>query len=638
MATASSLALTETAPRAAGVVVPLGNQQSLLRFITCGSVDDGKSTLIGRMLYDSKSLLDDQLAALATDSGKPGGKVRLDFASLVDGLSAEREQGITIDVAYRFFNSSRRKFIVADTPGHEQYTRNMVTGASTADLAVVLIDARKGVLTQTRRHSYLVNLVGIRSVILAINKMDLVGFDQATFEAIVADYAAFARSIGIDRVTAIPVAALDGDNVAEASARMPWYGGPTVLDALDRAEPSERRSNDDPFAMQVQWVNRPNLDFRGFAGTITAGCVRPGDPVRLLPSGLATQVNRIVTMDGDLAVAVAGQAVTLTFVDEVDCSRGEVVVAAQHPIEIADQFEVDLVWMSSEAMLPQRSYLLKMGAQTATATITDLKHRVDVNTLTHEAAKTLTLNGIAVCNLSLDRLIPFTEFAANTELGSFILIDRVTNETVGAGMIRFALRRTQNIHWQSIDVTRETHARQKHQRPRVLWFTGLSGAGKSTIANLVEKKLLILSKHSYLLDGDNVRHGLSRDLGFTDADRVENIRRIGEVAKILTDAGLIVLTAFISPFRAEREMVRRMMADGEFIEIYVQTPLEVAEQRDVKGLYGRARRGELKNFTGIDSPYEAPEAPELVVDTCAMSPEDAAELVVAHVLAADRSA
>ena len=637
MATASPLALPDMAPRAASVVVSLGNQQSLLRFITCGSVDDGKSTLIGRMLFDSKSLLDDQLAVLADQSRKSGGVARLDFASLVDGLSAEREQGITIDVAYRFFNSSRRKFIVADTPGHEQYTRNMVTGASTADLAIVLIDARKGVLTQTRRHSYLVNLVGIRSVILAINKMDLVDYDQATFNAIVADYAAFAGSIGIDRVTAIPIAALDGDNVAEASAHMPWYEGPTVLDALDRAELAERRSDADPFAMQVQWVNRPNLDFRGVAGTITAGCVRPGDPVRLALSGLMTQVDRIVTMDGDLPVAVAGQAVTLTFVDEVDCSRGDVVVAAQHPIEVADQFEVDLVWMSGEAMLPQRSYLLKMGAQTATATITDLKHRVDVNTLMREAAKTLTLNGIGVCNLSLDRLIPFTEFVDNTDLGSFILIDRATNETVGAGMIRFALRRTQNIHWQSIDVTREAHARQKHQRPRVLWFTGLSGAGKSTIANLVEKKLLALSKHSYLLDGDNVRHGLSRDLGFTDVDRVENIRRIGEVAKILTDAGLIVLTAFISPFRAEREMVRRMMADGEFIEIYVQTPLAIAEQRDVKGLYGRARRGELKNFTGIDSPYEAPEAPELVVDTCAMSPEDAAELVVAHLLAADRN-
>jgi len=640
MATAISLALPDMVePRAEAVVVPFGNQQSLLRFITCGSVDDGKSTLIGRMLYDSKALLDDQLSVLADESRKTGGgAARLDFASLVDGLSAEREQGITIDVAYRFFNSSRRKFIVADTPGHEQYTRNMVTGASTADLAIVLIDARKGVLTQTRRHSYLVQLVGIRSVILAINKMDLVDYDRATFDAIAADYAAFAKSIGIDRVTPIPIVARDGDNVAAASERMRWYDGPTVLDALDDADPPERRSADDPFAMQVQWVNRPNLDFRGVSGTIAAGCVRPGDAVRLAPSGLTTHIDRIVTMDRDLPLAVSGQAVTLTFVDDVDCSRGDVVAAAQRPIEVADQFEVDLVWMNAEPMLPQRSYLLKMGAQTATATVTDLKHRVDVNTLAHEAAKTLTLNGIGVCNISLDRLIPFTAFAGNADLGSFILIDRATNETVGAGMIRFALRRTRNIHWQSIDVTREAHAKQKHQHPRVLWFTGLSGAGKSTIANLVEKKLLALDKHSYLLDGDNVRHGLTRDLGFTDADRVENIRRVGEVAKILTNAGLIVLTAFISPFRAEREMVRRMMEEGEFIEIHVQTPLAVAEQRDVKGLYGRARRGELKNFTGIDSPYETPEAPELVVDTCAMTPEDAAELVVAHLLASEQGA
>ena len=638
MATAISSAFVDTAsPQPDGVVVPFAHQQSLLRFITCGSVDDGKSTLIGRMLYDSKSLLDDQLTTLAEDSRRAGdGSARLDFASLVDGLSAEREQGITIDVAYRFFNSSRRKFIVADTPGHEQYTRNMVTGASAADLAVVLIDARKGVLTQTRRHSYLVHLVGIRSIVLAVNKMDLVGYDQATFDAIVADYAEFAQSIGIAGFTAIPMAAIDGDNIAAPSANMRWYRGPTLLDALDHAELPERQSARAAFAMQVQWVNRPNLDFRGVSGTVAAGSVRPGDRVRLAPSGQSAEVGRIVTRDGDLPVAGTGQAVTLTFTHEVDCSRGDVVAAADHPVEVADQFEVDLVWMSADEMLPQRPYLLKMGARTATATVTDLKYRVDVNTLAKEAAKTLPLNGIGVCNISLDRLIPFTAFDENTDLGSFILIDRATNETVGAGMIRFALRRTQNIHWQSIDVTREAHARQKQQRPRVLWFTGLSGAGKSTIANLVEKKLLALGKHSYLLDGDNVRHGLSRDLGFTDADRVENIRRIGEVAKILTNAGLIVLTAFISPFRAEREMVRRMMAEGEFVEIHVDTPLAVAEQRDVKGLYGRARRGELTNFTGIDSPYEAPEAPELVVDTCAMTPEDAAERIVAHLLALDR--
>ncbi|VVT22586.1 Sulfate adenylyltransferase subunit 1 / Adenylyl-sulfate kinase [Sphingomonas sp. EC-HK361] len=637
MATAISSAFETCAtPAPEGVVVPFGYQQSLLRFITCGSVDDGKSTLIGRMLYDSKSLLDDQLTTLAEDSRKAGGGGgRLDFASLVDGLSAEREQGITIDVAYRFFNSSRRKFIVADTPGHEQYTRNMVTGASTADLAVVLIDARKGVLTQTRRHSYLVHLVGIRQIILAVNKMDLVGYDQATFDAIVADYGDFAASIGIEAFTAIPIAAIDGDNIAASATTMPWYAGPTLLDALDHAELPERRGADAGFAMQVQWVNRPNLDFRGVSGTVAAGTVRPGDRVRLAPSGLMTQVARIVTFDGDLPVAHTGQAVTLAFAEDVDCSRGDVVAAASHPIEVADQFEVDLVWMNAEPMLPQRPYLLKMGARSATATVTDLKYRLDVNTLAKEAAKTLPLNGIGVCNISLDRQIPFAPFADNIDLGSFILIDRATNETVGAGMIRFALRRTQNIHWQSIDVTREAHARQKQQHPRVLWFTGLSGAGKSTIANLVEKKLLALGKHSFLLDGDNVRHGLSRDLGFTDADRVENIRRIGEVAKIMTDAGLIVLTAFISPFRAEREMVRRMIPAGEFIEIHVDTPLDVAEARDVKGLYGRARRGELANFTGIDSPYETPEAPELVVDTCAMPPEEAAERVVTHLLALD---
>lgn len=631
----TSPALAAARPeRDPGVVIPFASEQSLLRFITCGSVDDGKSTLIGRMLYDSQALLDDQLTTLIDGQRKSSnGKVRLDFASLIDGLSAEREQGITIDVAYRFFNGSRRKFIVADTPGHEQYTRNMVTGASTADLAVVLIDARKGVLTQTRRHSYLVHLVGIRSVILAINKMDLVDYRQSVFDDIVADYAAFAESIGIETFTPVPIVALDGDNVTAPASLMPWYDGPTLLAALEAAEIPQDRSPTAPFLMQAQWVNRASLDFRGVSGTIAAGSVRPGDKVRIAPSGLLTTIDRIVTMDGDLPVATCGQAVTLTFTEEIDCSRGDVIASARDPIETADQFEIDLVWMNAEPMLPQRPYLLKMGGRTATATITDLKHRVDVNTLAREAAKTLALNGIGVCNISLDRIIPFTSFKDNSDLGSFILIDRATNETVGAGMIRFALRRTHNIHWQSLDVTREAHALQKHQQPRVLWFTGLSGAGKSTIANLVEKKLLALGKHSYLLDGDNVRHGLSRDLGFTDADRVENIRRVGEVSRILANAGLIVLTAFISPFRAEREMVRRMMPEGEFVEIYVQTPLEVAEARDVKGLYALARQGGLKNFTGIDSPYEAPEAPELIVDTCSMSPEEAAELIVAHVLA-----
>ena len=620
------------APRDSALVLPFANEQSLLRFITCGSVDDGKSTLIGRMLYDSRALLEDQLTALIDSQSKSAnGTVRMDFAALVDGLSAEREQGITIDVAYRFFSGNGRKFIVADTPGHEQYTRNMVTGASTADLAVVLIDARKGVLTQTRRHSYLVHLVGIRRIILAINKMDLVGYRQSVYDDIVAEYAAFARSIGIEDFTPIPIVALDGDNVATPASHMPWYDGPTLLEALETAEIPQDRSPAS-FLMQVQWVNRANLDFRGVAGTIAAGTVRPGDSVRIAPSGLTATIDRIVTMDGDLPLATRGQAVTLTFTQDIDCSRGDVVAAAREPIETADQFEIDLVWMGSDPMLPQRPYLLKMGGRTATATITDLKHRIDVNTLSREAAKTLPLNGIGVCNISLDRIIPFTAFKENSDLGSFILIDRASNETVGAGMIRFALRRTHNIHWQSLDVTREAHAAQKYQKPRVLWFTGLSGSGKSTIANLVEKKLLALGKHSYLLDGDNVRHGLSRDLGFTDADRVENIRRVGEVSRILTDAGLIVLTAFISPFRAEREMVRRMMREDEFVEIYVSTPIAVAEARDVKGLYALARQGRLKNFTGIDSPYEAPETPELTIDTCSMSAEEAAELIVAQVL------
>ncbi|RME64165.1 MAG: sulfate adenylyltransferase subunit CysN [Alphaproteobacteria bacterium] len=603
--------------------------KSLLRFITCGSVDDGKSTLIGRLLYDSKLIFEDQLAALEADSRRIGTQGQdIDFALLVDGLAAEREQGITIDVAYRFFATEKRKFIVADAPGHEQYTRNMVTGASSADLAVILIDARKGVLTQTRRHSYLVHLLGIRHIVLAVNKMDLIGYAQAQFDAIVADYRRFAGEIGIHDFLAVPISGLKGDNITGRSAATPWYQGPSLLEHLESVPLEETAQAAGPLRMAVQWVNRPNLDFRGFAGMIAAGTARPGDPVRVLPSGKTTRIARIVTMDGDWDEAVAGQSVTLTFRDEIDCSRGDVIVAADAPLEVADQFEATLVWMADEAMLPGRPYWLKIGTTTVAATVTEPKYEINVNNLDHLAAKTLGLNAIGVVNIALDRAVPFAPYADNHDLGGFILIDRHTNATVGAGMIHFALRRAHNIHWQALEISREAHAAQKNQKPRLLWFTGLSGAGKSTIANLVEKKLHALGKHTFLLDGDNVRHGLNRDLGFTEADRVENIRRVGEVAKLMTDAGLIVLTAFISPFRAERQMVRRMVPEGEFIEVFVDTPLAEAERRDVKGLYKKARAGQLKNFTGIDSPYEAPENAEIRIDTTIMSAEEAAEHIV----------
>jgi bifunctional enzyme CysN/CysC len=603
--------------------------KSLLRFITCGSVDDGKSTLIGRLLYDSKLIFEDQLAALEADSkriGTQGGEI--DFALLVDGLAAEREQGITIDVAYRFFSTDKRKFIVADTPGHEQYTRNMVTGASTADLAVILIDARKGVLTQTRRHSFLVSLIGIRHIVLAVNKMDLVGYDQAVFDQIVADYRAFAAGIGLSNILAIPISGLKGDNITSASAATPWYRGPTLMQHLESVEIDETRLQGGPFRMPVQWVNRPNLDFRGFAGQIAVGAVRPGDPVRILPSGRESRIARIVTKDGDLDLAVAGQSVTLTLADEVDCSRGDIIAAAHAPAEVADQFETTIVWMAEEPLLPGRPYWLKIGAKTVSATVTEPKYKINVNTLEHLAAKQLELNEIAVCNISLDQPVAFDPYETSHDTGGFILIDRITNGTVGAGMIRFALRRAQNIHWQALDVTKGTRAAAKGQTPAVLWFTGLSGSGKSTIANLVEKKLQAMGRHTYILDGDNVRHGLNRDLGFTDADRVENIRRVAEVAKLMADAGLIVLVSFISPFRSERRLARDMLPEGEFLEVFVDTPLAVAEERDVKGLYKKARAGELKNFTGIDSPYEAPENPEIHVDTTAMSAAEAAELIV----------
>ena len=607
--------------------------KTMLRFITCGSVDDGKSTLIGRLLYDSKMIFEDQLASLEHDSKAHGTQgTNIDFALLVDGLAAEREQGITIDVAYRFFATDKRKFIVADTPGHEQYTRNMVTGASTADLAVILIDARQGVLTQTRRHSYLVQLLGIRNVVLAVNKMDLVGYSAERFYEIVTEYSHFAKQIGMKAFLPIPISGLAGDNIVTRSENMPWYQGPTLMGHLEEAPVNVAQMQDGPFRMAVQWVNRPNLDFRGFAGQIASGIIRPGDAIRVLPSGKTTTVKSIVTYDGNLDQAVAGQSITLTFADEVDCSRGDVIVQSDAPCEVADQFEATLVWMEEHEMLPGRPYLLKIGTQTMTATVTEPKYEVNVNTLEHLPSKTLRLNAIGVVNISTDRAVPFEAYDKNPDLGGFILIDRMTNATVAAGMVHFALRRSQNIHWQALDIDRNAHAAIKNQKAKVVWFTGLSGSGKSTIANIVEKKLHAMGKHTFLLDGDNVRHGLNRDLGFTDADRVENIRRVGEVAKLMTDAGLIVLTAFISPFRAERQMVREMMAEGEFIEVFVNTPLEVAEQRDVKGLYKKARAGNLKNFTGIDSPYEAPDDAEVILDTSDLSAEDAAERVVQALL------
>ena len=603
--------------------------KSLLRFITCGSVDDGKSTVIGRLLYESKMLFEDQLAAIEADSkkwGTQGGEI--DFALLVDGLSAEREQGITIDVAYRFFSTDRRKFIVADTPGHEQYTRNMITGASTADVAVILIDARKGVLTQTRRHSYLVSLIGIRKVVLAINKMDLVDFSQQVYNRIDEEYRAFAKQIGLTDITTIPLSALKGDNMTEPSTHTSWYSGPTLMGFLETCEIDETRLQNDAFRLPVQWVNRPNLDFRGFAGQIASGHVRPGDRVRVQPSGRESTVARIVAHGGDLPLAVAGQSVTLTLADEIDISRGDVISRADSPAEVADQFECTIVWMTDEPMLPGRPYLLKLGTRTATVTVTEPKYKVNVNTMEHLAAKQLELNEIGVCNIALDRAVPFDAYKDNRDTGGFILIDRMTNNTVGAGMLHFALRRSHNIHLQHVDIDKAARSLIKGQKPAVLWFTGLSGAGKSTIANLVEKRLHAMGRHSYLLDGDNVRHGLNKDLGFTEADRVENVRRVGEVARLMVDAGLIVLTAFISPFRSERRLARSLVADGEFIEIHVDTPLDVAESRDVKGLYKKARRGELRNFTGIDSPYEPPEAAEIVIDTTELTAEKAAELVV----------
>ncbi|MGA0586719.1 sulfate adenylyltransferase subunit CysN [Dyella sp. KRB-257] len=609
--------------------------KDLLRLITCGSVDDGKSTLLGRLLYDTKLLFDDQLAALEGDSQRHGTQNgELDFALLVDGLSAEREQGITIDVAYRFFTTERRKFIVADCPGHEQYTRNMATGASTADLAVVLVDARKGLLTQTRRHTYIAALLGIRHVLLAVNKMDLVGYDETTFRAIEADYAALAQGMGIAQVTAIPVSALRGENVSARATTMPWFTGPSLLEQLETVA-IERPADTLGFRLPVQWVARPDQNFRGYAGQVVAGTIAPGDEVVVLPGGARSRVARIVTADGDRKRAATGDAVTLTLEDERDISRGDVIAAAHNPPQVADQFAAHLLWMDESALLPGRGYWLKLGTRTVGAQITEIKHKIDVNTQEELAAKRLELNEVGYCNLGLDQPIAFESYAACRELGAFILIDRQTNATVGAGTLDFALRRADNIHWQHLDIDRAARARIKGQSPACLWFTGLSGSGKSTVANLVEKRLFALGRHTYLLDGDNVRHGLNRDLGFTDEDRVENIRRVAEVAKLMVDAGLIVLVSFISPFRGERRMARELFAPGEFHEVFVDTPIEICESRDVKGLYAKARAGGIKNFTGIDSPYEVPESPELHLHGGDQSPERLAEQVIEALLRAE---
>ena len=603
-------------------------EKGFLCFITCGSVDDGKSTLIGRLLYDSKMIFEDQLAALESDSKKVGTQGQeIDFALLVDGLAAEREQGITIDVAYRYFSTDKRKFIVADTPGHEQYTRNMATGASTADLAVLLIDARKGIITQTKRHTFIVSLLGIKNVVLAINKMDLVDFDQGVFEKINEEYRAFASDLDFEEIVSIPLSALKGDNIIELSENMAWFNGPSLMDHLETVE-IKSSLNSKPFRLPVQWVNRPNHEFRGYSGTVSSGMITVGDDVVILPSAKTTKIKSILGVRGEQKEAEAGQAITVCLTDEVDVSRGDVISASNDRPEVTDQFQASIIWMNDEPMLPGRPYLFKTAGKTIDGVITELRHEINVNSLEHKSAKILRLNEVGLVNVKLSQQIAFEAYADNKSLGSFIIIDKFTNKTIACGMINFGLRRASNIHMQAVDVDQISRAKQKHQQPKVLWFTGLSGSGKSTIAKLVEKKLHAMGKHTYLLDGDNVRHGLNKDLGFTDVDRVENIRRIGEVAHLMIDSGLIVLTAFISPFRAERQMVRGMMGEDEFIEIFVDTPLEICEQRDIKGLYKKARAGDLKNFTGIDSPYEAPMNADIHVNTANNSAEDAAEYIV----------
>lgn len=604
-------------------------QKELLRFITCGSVDDGKSTLIGRMLYESHMLFDDQLAALEADSKKVGTQEgEIDFALLVDGLAAEREQGITIDVAYRFFSTDKRKYIVADTPGHEEYTRNMATGASTADVAIILVDASQGVLTQTRRHAFIVSMVGVKKIVLAINKLDVVDYSEEVYQNITEDFTEFAsQALSLEEITSIPISALKGDNIVKPSPNTPWYDGISIMEYLETVEVSAPAQQRD-FRMPVQWVNRPNREFRGFAGMIASGVISPGDKIRVLPSGTESTVKSIVTYDGDLEVAGAGRGVTLTLNDEIDISRGDIIAAAANPCQTADQFRARLLWMDSESMAPGREYLFKSNTQTTSMTLGKLKHRIDVNTLEEIPAQKLDMNEIGICNISLAKRIAFDPYDEDPSLGGFIVIDRMTNNTVGMGLIDYALRRSDNIHWQSMDVTKENRSNQKNQKARVVWFTGLSGSGKSSIANILEKKLHSQGKHTITLDGDNIRHGLNKDLGFTDADRVENIRRVGETAKLMVESGLICITSFISPFTAERQMVRDLVEEGEFVEVFVDTPLEECEKRDVKGLYAKARAGELPNFTGISSPYEPPEMPEISVNTMNMSAEEAADFII----------
>jgi bifunctional enzyme CysN/CysC len=600
-----------------------------LRLLTCGSVDDGKSTLIGRLLYEQRLIFDDQLSALERDSKKHGTTgEEIDFALLVDGLEAEREQGITIDVAYRYFATPARSFIVADTPGHEQYTRNMATGASNADLAVILVDARKGLLTQTYRHSYIVSLLGIRHVVLAVNKIDLVDFDRSVFDGIVQGFSDFAKPLGFRTIAAIPISARYGDNVSSKSARTPWYDGPHLLHFLEGVEVEEDRRAA-PFRMAVQWVNRPHLDFRGFAGSIANGVLKRGDDIIVASSGRLSKVTRIIAGSDDVEQAMAGGAVTLTLADEVDVARGDVFAAPDRRPEVADQFAAHVIWMSEESLLPGRSYLLKIGAKTVPAAVTELRHRVDVNTLEKLAGKTLSLNEVGYCNLATTMPVAFDPYSDSHQTGAFILIDRTTNQTAAAGLIAHGLRRATNVHPQDLTVTRQSRAALKHQRPVTLWFTGLSGAGKSTIANLVEAKLHARGVHTVMLDGDNVRHGLNKDLGFTEADRVENIRRVAEVARLMTDAGLIVLCSFISPFRAERRLARELAAPDEFLEIFVDAPLDVVVARDPKGLYKRALAGEIKNFTGVDQAYEQPEAAEIVLHSALETPEALADRLVA---------
>ncbi len=614
-------------------------QKSILRFITCGSVDDGKSTLIGRLLYESKLVFEDQLADLEKDSKKLGTQgAMLDFALLVDGLAAEREQGITIDVAYRFFSTTTRKFIVADTPGHEQYTRNMATGASTADLAILMVDARQGIFTQTRRHAYIVNLLGVKHFVLAINKMDLIDYNQTRFNEIVDDFKAFAMKIGLnaDYLKAMPLSALNGDNIVEKSLQTEWYQGPTLMEHLENV-PVYEEAAQKPFRLPVQWVNRPNLNFRGFSGQIASGYIQKGDSISVHPNGQTSKVREIIfpdfkTGNHHLEKAQAGQSVTLTLEDEIDVSRGAVICKKDSPAQEADQFRATILWMDESKMLPGRTYLMKCGAKTVQAILASPRYVVDVNSLEKIAAETLSLNAIGSCNLSLDQKIAFDPYDENRPTGSFILIDRLTNRTIAMGFLKFALRRAANIQWQALDIREDSRAKQKQQKPVVIWFTGLSGSGKSTIANALEKKLFGMDRHTMLLDGDNVRHGLCRDLGFKQADRVENIRRVSEVAKLMVEAGLITLVSFISPFRNERQMVRKLIGDGKFIEVFVDTPLDIAEKRDVKGLYKKARSGEIKNFTGIDSPYEAPHNPEIKINTVGQSPEEAANNILTFLI------